>query len=1295
MAAACVLWFAASAHAQTGTISGTVTDAGTGMPPLTVVSVQRYGADGVLMGTVATNALGEYTFTGTLPGVYFLKILPGGPFIPELYDNIKCVALDCPPTGGTPVTVVAGATTTANFALDIGGLIVGSVRRASDNGAVTTGSVLLFNASTSFVTSVNTALDGSFVFSALPTGTYYARAGYRPTAQRQALAELYGGVLCPEPAIPDPLGLPTVDSSCRINAGTPISVTQGVGTNGINFLLDPIATISGTVVADGTSAPLGGIVVAVFSGETEVARAQTVGSGGYIVSGLSPGTYRVRTISDGIYADEWLGNICIGCAGTPQPLVVALGANATAVDFSLAQGGAIAGTVSCQTGPLSDFLRTPVISVFNASGTLVRSLASVGSSCILGTMSRPYSIGGLPPGQYYLLARDPLITPFGIQPWGGSFVDKLYGDVLCITVDCDVRRGAPVTVTQGATTTGIDFVIQRGADSTTLSSTLHPLRMFDSRGVELVGVVRTNISPPPAQWQVVGLPPGTYFAKFGNQLHGGVICTDCPPTSGTPIVIRPGDLTFNLNFPSPPTAGQRISGTVSAGSTPLSTIAVELISDGGQLLQSTLTDHLGRYTLTSVPSGLYYLRTRNDRGYADEIYQDVDCGSCDPRMGAPVTVGASDVTGVDFALAAGGLLTGDVREATTNVILPNVPLSVFTAGGVLAGRTASTDSGVYRLSLPTGSYRVRAEATVSHGAELFSELPCTTLACDVPSATAVPIAPAVVTPNINFTLTSCGAMTLSPGILATGVAGTAYRQVFTVAGGAGAKTFRLTSGVLPAGLSLDPAGTLAGTPTLSGRYAIAVGAVDEAGCATARALTLDVQDCAFTLSPAGATVPVAGGDVTITIGGSCGSQSVNPGSFATVQSNTVGQVVLTVQPNTAPEARSAAVTIGRRVFALRQAGQSTTPPIGAFDAPLDGSQVSGALPVGGWALDDLEVIRVQIFRDPLAGEGPAQVFLGNAVFVRGARPDVARAFATYPQNDRAGWGFLILTNMLPNQGNGPFRIYAYADDAEGGRTLLGAKTIVAVNAAAVTPFGNIDTPGQGATISGSSYINFGWALTPQPKIIPTDGSQIGVFVDGMFIGTVSYNHFRADIAALFPGLANTGGAVGYRLLDTTALAEGQHTIAWIAHDSRYFTVANSADAQPGEQGGAESGRRTESLAAAPVAESTVVAQQGEGERRQLPASEDGARTARLKALERLELSLETPAAEGACAATWAGYLVDAKTLGPLPVGASIDPTGTFFWQPGPGFVGKFDLMFVRTACDGGKTRMPLTVTIDK
>jgi hypothetical protein len=154
--------------------------------------------------------------------------------------------------------------------------------------------------------------------------------------------------------------------------------------------------------------------------------------------------------------------------------------------------------------------------------------------------------------------------------------------------------------------------------------------------------------------------------------------------------------------------------------------------------------------------------------------------------------------------------------------------------------------------------------------------------------------------------------------------------------------------------------------------------------------------------------------------------------------------------------------------------------------------------------------------------------------------------------------------MLPNAGTGIYRLHAYADDANGNSTMLGSRTISCANATATDPFGAIDTPEQGATVSGV-FVNFGWALTPQPKSIPPDGSTITVFVDGVPVGHPAYGGFRSDVAALFPGYANSNGAIGFLEIDTTLLANGVHTIAWSVTDSdgnsagigsRYFTVRN-------------------------------------------------------------------------------------------------------------------------------------------
>jgi len=54
---------------------------------------------------------------------------------------------------------------------------------------------------------------------------------------------------------------------------------------------------------------------------------------------------------------------------------------------------------------------------------------------------------------------------------------------------------------------------------------------------------------------------------------------------------------------------------------------------------------------------------------------------------------------------------------------------------------------------------------------------------------------------------------------------------------------------------------------------------------------------------------------------------------------------------------------------------------------------------------------------------------------------------------------------------------AYARNVEGNTTLLGAITVD--NAGSALPFGTLDTPDPLTPISGA-YVNFGWALTPQP-----------------------------------------------------------------------------------------------------------------------------------------------------------------------------------------------------------------------
>jgi hypothetical protein len=240
-----------------------------------------------------------------------------------------------------------------------------------------------------------------------------------------------------------------------------------------------------------------------------------------------------------------------------------------------------------------------------------------------------------------------------------------------------------------------------------------------------------------------------------------------------------------------------------------------------------------------------------------------------------------------------------------------------------------------------------------------------------------------------------------------------------------------------------------------------------------------------------------------------------------------------------------------------------TAPFGSFDTPVDGSTVSSSIPVTGWALDDVGVENVKIYRE----DAGILIYIGDAVFVEGVRPDVAQAYPNYPNNTRAGWGYMMLTNFLPNGGNGTYVLHAIAFDNTGQSTTLGMKTIYCDNANATKPFGAIDTPKQGGTVSGRHYRIQGWTLTPPPNKIPEDGSTIRVKIDGKDIGHANYNIYRSDIAALFPGYNNSEGALAYLDFDTTTYSNGVHTLEWIVTDnagnidgvgSRYFTIENKS-----------------------------------------------------------------------------------------------------------------------------------------
>ncbi len=441
--------------------------------------------------------------------------------------------------------------------------------------------------------------------------------------------------------------------------------------------------------------------------------------------------------------------------------------------------------------------------------------------------------------------------------------------------------------------------------------------------------------------------------------------------------------------------------------------------------------------------------------------------------------------------------------------------------------------------------------------------------------------------------------------------------------------------------------------------------------------------------------PVSGGNSTI-VTVSIDSTGLSAGTYT-------GTITVS-DPNAANSPQTVSVELNIYGF-----GQ-TSLPFGVFATPVDGSTVSSSIPVTGWVLDDIGAANVKIYR----GNPGSLVYIGDAVFVEGARPDIEQAYPGYPMNYKAGWGYMMLTNFLPNGGNGTYHIYAIATDIEGHEVTLGSKTIHCDNANAVKPFGAIDTPTQGGTASGSNYVNWGWVLTPPPNRIPTDGSTINVWVDGVNLGHPGYNIYREDIATLFPDYNNSDGAIGYFYLDTTTYENGVHTIAWTAADdagnsdgigSRYFLIQNSHGAWSMEHGEKRRGDPTWSpisgvipdISNVPLEHSSPIGIIKGFSRNIKPLKiypdENGFITVEITELERLEIRL-FPEGTAGLGPLYSGYHVIGDRLTSLPIGSTLDrKRGIFYWTPGPAFFGDYRLVFIIKGKHGEWTRKDILVKI--
>ncbi len=202
--------------------------------------------------------------------------------------------------------------------------------------------------------------------------------------------------------------------------------------------------------------------------------------------------------------------------------------------------------------------------------------------------------------------------------------------------------------------------------------------------------------------------------------------------------------------------------------------------------------------------------------------------------------GARTVTVTDpdnqSATSASGILT------VTGSTCPSITLSPSTLPGGSAGipynQTIAASGGVspYTFTLTSGALPVGL--TLSSGGALSGSQPhggvfnFTVQATDHNGCTG----------TLAYALTiTCPTITLSPPTLPGGTVGSAYDQTVSASGGTGPYAFSVTSGSLPAGLSLSAGGILSGTPTTSLTYNFTVSARDADSCSGSLGYSVTIQ----------------------------------------------------------------------------------------------------------------------------------------------------------------------------------------------------------------------------------------------------------------------------------------------------------------------------------------------------------------------------------------------------------------------------------------------------------------------
>ncbi len=219
-----------------------------------------------------------------------------------------------------------------------------------------------------------------------------------------------------------------------------------------------------------------------------------------------------------------------------------------------------------------------------------------------------------------------------------------------------------------------------------------------------------------------------------------------------------------------------------------------------------------------------------------------------------LVIGAPSIT---LSPASGALAGGLIATAYSDTVTASGGTAGYTfqvtAGSLPPGLTLSTGGAISGSPTGGGTYNFTITATDSSTGS-------------GPYTGAAAYSITVASPTI----------TLSPTSLANGTVASAYSASITASGGTTPYSYAVTSGALPAGVTLSTSGALSGTPTAGGTFTFDVTATDSstgtgAPFAGVRSYSLTIAAPTITVSPTSLTSVAVGTSVSETISATGGT----------------------------------------------------------------------------------------------------------------------------------------------------------------------------------------------------------------------------------------------------------------------------------------------------------------------------------------------------------------------------------------------------------------------------------------